>query len=241
MRRRRCRLLHATTQQRERLWRTGDIKLIRPILPRHKLGRRRGMLLTVVAAVCALVLGHAVNAASWDETLAEARGQTVYWHAWGGDPQVNAYIDWVGDQVEARHGIDLVHVKLTDTAEAVARVVAEKAAGRDRGRRRRPDLDQRRELRLDEGAGPAVRPVRARPAELPLRRHHGQADHAPRLHGADRRPRGALGHGPVRALLRRRRRRRAAALDPGPARMGRRPTPAASPTPRRPTSSAPPS
>ena len=35
--------------------------------------------------------------------------------------------------MQARHGIELVHVKLTDTAEAVARVVAEKAAGRTEG------------------------------------------------------------------------------------------------------------
>src|SRR5918995_614934 len=91
------------------------------------------MLPTMVAAVCALVLGQAAHAASWDDTLAEARGQTVYWHAWGGDPQINAYIDWVGEQVQERRGIDLVHVKLTDTAEAVARVVAEKAAGRTEG------------------------------------------------------------------------------------------------------------
>jgi putative thiamine transport system substrate-binding protein len=91
------------------------------------------MLLQVLVAVCALGLGHAASAAPWDDTLAEARGQTVYWHAWGGDPQINAYIDWVADQVEARHDIDLVHVKLTDTAEAVARVVAEKAAGRTEG------------------------------------------------------------------------------------------------------------
>ena len=91
------------------------------------------MLLRILATVCVLVLGHAVNAASWDDTLAQARGQTVYWHAWGGDPQVNAYIEWVGDQVQERHGIDLVHVKLTDTAEAVARVVAEKAAGTTEG------------------------------------------------------------------------------------------------------------
>jgi putative thiamine transport system substrate-binding protein len=91
------------------------------------------MLLKVLAVAAALVAAQAAQAASWDETLAEARGQSVYWHAWGGDPQVNAYIAWVGDQVEARHGIDLVHVKLTDTAEAVARVVAEKAAGRTAG------------------------------------------------------------------------------------------------------------
>ncbi|MCR9257049.1 MAG: ABC transporter substrate-binding protein [Alphaproteobacteria bacterium] len=65
--------------------------------------------------------------------LAEAEGQTVYWNAWGGDDQINAYIDWVGDAVEERYGIDLIHVKLSDTAEAVARVLAEKTAGRDAG------------------------------------------------------------------------------------------------------------
>lgn len=91
------------------------------------------MLPRALAAVCAVVFGHAAHAASWDDTLAEARGQSVYWHAWGGDPQINAYIDWVGKQVDARHDIELVHVKLTDTAEAVARVVAEKAAGRTEG------------------------------------------------------------------------------------------------------------
>jgi putative thiamine transport system substrate-binding protein len=91
------------------------------------------MLLKAVATVCALMLGQAAHAASWDHTLAQARGQTVYWHAWGGDPQINAYIEWVGEQVQERHGIDLVHVKLTDTAEAVARVVAEKAAGKTEG------------------------------------------------------------------------------------------------------------
>jgi putative thiamine transport system substrate-binding protein len=90
-------------------------------------------MLRVLATICALGLGQAAGAASLDDTLAEARGQTVYWHAWGGDPQINAYIEWVGNQVEARHGIELVHVKLTDTAEAVARVVAEKAAGRTEG------------------------------------------------------------------------------------------------------------
>jgi putative thiamine transport system substrate-binding protein len=33
--------------------------------------------------------------------------------------------------VRARYGVELVHVKLTDTAEAVGRIVAEKASGRD--------------------------------------------------------------------------------------------------------------
>jgi putative thiamine transport system substrate-binding protein len=69
----------------------------------------------------------------WQATLAEARGQTVYWNAWGGDAQINDYIAWVGERLQEEHGVELVHVKLTDTAEAVARVLAEKAAGRTEG------------------------------------------------------------------------------------------------------------
>ena len=32
----------------------------------------------------------------WAAVLAEAKGQTVYWHAWGGDPKINDFIGWVG-------------------------------------------------------------------------------------------------------------------------------------------------
>jgi len=59
--------------------------------------------------------------------------ETVYFNAWGGSPAINDYIRWAGDQLKTRHGITLVHVKLTDTAEAVGRILAEKAAGRDSG------------------------------------------------------------------------------------------------------------
>jgi len=60
----------------------------------------------------------------------EKRGtkQSVYFHAWGGDAQINSYIQWVADQVGEKYQIDLNHVKLTDTAEAVSRVLAEKSA-----------------------------------------------------------------------------------------------------------------
>ena len=69
----------------------------------------------------------------WDAVLGDAQGQEVFWNAWGGDDSINAYIAWVGDQVEARYGVALTHVKLADTADAVARVLAEKTAGRDEG------------------------------------------------------------------------------------------------------------
>ncbi|KEO59981.1 ABC transporter substrate-binding protein [Thioclava indica] len=71
--------------------------------------------------------------ADWAQTQAEAKGQTVYFNAWGGDPRTNAFIDWVSEQMQARHGVTVEQVKLSDTAEAVSRVQAEKAAGKDSG------------------------------------------------------------------------------------------------------------
>lgn len=71
-------------------------------------------------------------AETWDNVLGQAKGQTVYWNAWGGDPQTNAFIDWAIMEVATRYDVDVRHVKLTDTSEAVARVLAEKAAGRTR-------------------------------------------------------------------------------------------------------------
>ena len=68
---------------------------------------------------------------NFEEALQQARGQTVYWNAWGGDESINAYIAWVGERMAALHEIELEHVKLADTAEAVSRVLAEKTAGRD--------------------------------------------------------------------------------------------------------------
>ncbi|MBU2285190.1 MAG: ABC transporter substrate-binding protein [Gammaproteobacteria bacterium] len=71
--------------------------------------------------------------ADWPQTLAAARGQKVYWNAWAGDENTNAFIAWVGEQTRARYGVEVVHTRLKDTSEAVTRVIAEKSAGRDQG------------------------------------------------------------------------------------------------------------
>lgn len=65
----------------------------------------------------------------WKAVVAAARGQTVYLDAWAGEPHINQYLAWAGRQVQRRYGIKLEHVKLSDTSQAVARVVAEKQAG----------------------------------------------------------------------------------------------------------------
>ncbi|MCW5556566.1 MAG: ABC transporter substrate-binding protein [Verrucomicrobiae bacterium] len=88
------------------------------------------------ARLALAVLSWAAHAAEpgWTDTLTRARGQTVYWNAWAGDDRNNRYIQWAADEVKRQFGVEVRHVKLTDTAEAVSRVLAEKAAGaKDRG------------------------------------------------------------------------------------------------------------
>ena len=75
------------------------------------------------------------NPKDWDAVLAEAKGQTVFFNAWGGAQSINDYIAWAGQQISERYGVTVNHVKLDDTANAVATVVAEKAAGKDEGGR----------------------------------------------------------------------------------------------------------
>ena len=65
--------------------------------------------------------------ADWQATLDAARGQTVYWNAWGGDERTNSFISWAGQETERLYGVKIEQVKLTDTAEAVTRVIAEVA------------------------------------------------------------------------------------------------------------------
>jgi putative thiamine transport system substrate-binding protein len=77
--------------------------------------------------------GGPATAQDFARIAASARGQTIYFNAWGGSRQINDYIAWVGEELQRRFGVGLIHVKLTDTAEAVARVAAEKAAGRGEG------------------------------------------------------------------------------------------------------------
>ncbi|RUM98537.1 ABC transporter substrate-binding protein [Pseudaminobacter arsenicus] len=93
---------------------------------------------TLLAAAVVL-LGTILQAAAdpdpakWDAVLAEAKGETVYFNAWGGAENINAYLEWTAGEMQKHFGVKLVHVKLDDTANAVAKVVAEKAAGRNEG------------------------------------------------------------------------------------------------------------
>lgn len=72
--------------------------------------------LTLVAIVVAVgacshsppLSSAALAAMSWNQVLARARGTTVTWRMWRGDPSINAYVDsWVAPRLSARYGITL--------------------------------------------------------------------------------------------------------------------------------------
>ena len=73
------------------------------------------------------------NPAAWRQIEAQARGQTVYFNAWGGAPTINAYIQWASAEVKAQFGVTVKHVKIVDAADMVKRVRNEKLAGKTDG------------------------------------------------------------------------------------------------------------
>ncbi|MBO6675427.1 MAG: ABC transporter substrate-binding protein [Rhizobiales bacterium] len=89
--------------------------------------------LVLSAALLGAAPASADSLADFDALADAARGETVFFHAWSGDPTINAYIEWAGDEIEARFGIEVEHVRVTDTADVVGIVLAETAAGRDSG------------------------------------------------------------------------------------------------------------
>ncbi len=89
--------------------------------------------IAVLGALVPLTSWADTDPKNWDLVLEKAQGQTVYWNAWGGSPATNAFIEWAGDRVKEEFGVTVEHVKLTDTADAVTRVLSEKEVAKDHG------------------------------------------------------------------------------------------------------------
>jgi putative spermidine/putrescine transport system substrate-binding protein len=70
---------------------------------------------------------------SWEDIVAEARGQTVDWFMWGGSPAVNAYVNgYLADQLKTQYDITLRQGPVQDIAEVVSKLVIEKQAGKNK-------------------------------------------------------------------------------------------------------------
>lgn len=71
---------------------------------------------------------------SFSELEETAEGTTVNFFMYGGDEAINAYVDdYVAPQVKEKYGITLKRTPLTDTADAVNKLLNEKSAGKDEG------------------------------------------------------------------------------------------------------------
>ena len=91
-------------------------------------------LLTALPLVAASLVSNALAVepdASWPDVLEEARGQTVWFNAWGGSDRINEYLEWASDEVQREYGVTLEHVKVGDIAEIVSQLAAARAAGQD--------------------------------------------------------------------------------------------------------------
>lgn len=94
--------------------------------------KRGGQLSAGILLLASVTPSFAIEPDSdWSEVLDEARGQTVYFNAWGGSDRINGYLGWVGKQLKADYGVTLEHVKVADIAEVVGQLEAAKLVGRD--------------------------------------------------------------------------------------------------------------
>ena len=65
----------------------------------------------------------------WDSVVARARGTTVVWRMWRGDPSVNAFVDqWVAPRLQQQYGLTLQAVN-GQGSELVDQLTVEKEAG----------------------------------------------------------------------------------------------------------------
>ena len=74
--------------------------------------------------------GTASTFSTWDSVVTAADGQTVNLWMFGGDEQGNAYIDEILAPAAAEEGVTLNRVPVTDTKDALNRVLTELQAGR---------------------------------------------------------------------------------------------------------------
>ncbi len=90
----------------------------------------KAVMIVVAIVVFATISISPTVADEWSDIVNKAKNQEVYWYAWGGAEPYNDYITWVGERVQHDYNVELIHIKLGDTAEAVRKVLAERTVGR---------------------------------------------------------------------------------------------------------------
>lgn len=69
---------------------------------------------------------------SWEEIIAEAEGQEVFFYMWGGSDAINDFVTgFIGDRLMSEYGVEMQMVPVADASVFVNRVLTERQAGRD--------------------------------------------------------------------------------------------------------------
>jgi len=87
-------------------------------------------LIALFSLLLLTTFAHAENI-NWPEVEQKAKGQTVYFYAWGGSQDINNYLRWADKRLQAEYDVTLKHVKVTDISEAITHLVAEKSADKN--------------------------------------------------------------------------------------------------------------
>jgi putative spermidine/putrescine transport system substrate-binding protein len=119
--------------------------MTRPPITRFRPNSRHGRsVITALAGAAVLALSactgdsgaaapRALDAGHWSSVLGQAKGQYVNFYAYGGDTVLNRFLSGYVTDALATHGVTLKQVKITDTVDAVNKVLGEKQAGRTSG------------------------------------------------------------------------------------------------------------
>jgi len=87
----------------------------------------------ILTALLTALPASAQTAPSWSAVQKRAVGQTVNFYMWGGSNDINRYVDTVVTPAARKLGVTLRRVPVTDTVQAVNKVLGEKQAGKDQG------------------------------------------------------------------------------------------------------------
>ena len=88
------------------------------------------MIFRLIVTTVLLAIVQIVQASDWQAVEADAKGQTVYFYAWGGSSTINQYIERWAQIAEERHDVKVEHVKVDDISVAIQGIQTAKRVGR---------------------------------------------------------------------------------------------------------------
>ena len=75
-----------------------------------------------------------LQTSDWEEVSGVATGQKVNMYMWGGNDNINSYLDeWVAPRLKEEHDVELNRVPMNDSQDIVNQLVDEKSAGKTEG------------------------------------------------------------------------------------------------------------